>query len=100
MLEQNVQNLLLQKQTFQSQLIEVESAVEELEKTKGKSYKIVGAVMIESDKADLKKELDSKKEVLSLRVKTLDNQEKQFKDKASALQTDILSQLKSDKEKE
>ena len=34
MIEQNIQNVLMQKQTFQSQLIEVENALEEIEKSK------------------------------------------------------------------
>ncbi len=94
MLEQNIQNFLLQKQTFQSQLIEVDSALEEIEKTQGKSYKIVGAIMIAANKEDLKKDLSSKKEVIDLRVKAIEKQENQLKEKASKLQQEVLSQIK------
>lgn len=97
MLEQNIQNFLAQKQAFQSQLIEVDNALEELERSKGKTYKIIGAIMVASDKEAIQKDLQSKKEVLDLRIKTIEKQENQFKDKASKLQSEVLNQLK-DKE--
>ena len=78
-LEQNIQNYSLQKQNFQSQLIEVDNALYELKKSKGQAYKIVGAVMIASEKEDLTKDLESKKEIINLRIKTLEKQENQLK---------------------
>ena len=94
MLEQNVQNILIQKQTFQSQMIEIDNALEELEKTKGNSYKIVGAVMISASKDDLKKDLDSKKEIVNLRINSIEKQENQLKDRASKLQSEVLEEIK------
>ncbi|MBS3168298.1 prefoldin subunit beta [Candidatus Woesearchaeota archaeon] len=93
-LEQNIQSLLMQKQTFQQQLMEIDSALEELEKTKGKSYKIVGAVMVESKKEDLQKELEEKKQVVNLRIKTIEKQETNLKEKASNLQAEVLKNIK------
>ncbi len=95
MLEQNIQNFLLQKQTFQSQLLEVDNALEELEKTKGQAYKIVGAIMISSEKEDLKKELDGKKEILDLRIKTIEKQENNLRDRASKIQSEVLEDIKT-----
>ena|SRR3989344_5538820 len=95
MLEQNIQNFLMQKQTFQSQMIEVDNALDELEKSKGKAYKIIGAIMISSDKEQLKKELHGKKEVIDLRIKTIEKQENQLKEKAAKLQTEVLAQIKT-----
>ena len=62
--EQNIQALLMQRQTFQSQLLEIENSLEELSKAKDKPYKIIGPIMVLSDKEELRKELMSKKEVL------------------------------------
>lgn len=93
LIEQNMQNLLMQKQQFQAQLFEVESALKEIEKTT-ESYKIVGNVMIKADKADIKKELDQKKELIDLRLKNIDKQEKQLKDKAEDLQKEVMSKIK------
>ncbi len=98
MMEQNIQNLLMQKQTFQSQLIEVDSALEEVDKSKGETYKIVGAIMISAEKEDLKKDLQGKKQVLDLRISTLEKQENQLKDKASKIQKEVLEHIKGKEE--
>ena len=45
MFEQSLQGFLGQKQQFQMQLVEVESALGELENTE-KAYKIVGNIMV------------------------------------------------------
>jgi prefoldin beta subunit len=92
-IEQNVQALLMQKQQFQAQLFEVESALKEIEKTED-TFKIIGNVMIKADKAALKTELNSKKEIIDLRLKNIDKQEKQMKDKAETLQKEVMSKLK------
>ena len=90
-LEQNIQNFLLQKQTFQSQLVETDNALEELEKSKGNVYKIVGAIMISAEKDNLRKDLQNKKEILDLRIRSIEKQENQLKEKASKLQSEVLT---------
>lgn len=93
LIEQNLQQLLMQKQQFQSQLFEFESALSEIEKTK-QAYKIVGNIMVASDKETLKKDLAEKKELAELRVNNIEKQEQQLKDRAKKLQEEILSTLK------
>ena len=70
MFEQSMQNFLGQKQQFQVQLVEIESALGELENT-DKAYKIVGSIMVESDKNELKTDLQSK-HLYSAILKTAD----------------------------
>jgi len=93
MLEQQVQTIAMQKQQFQSQLFEVENALKEL-KTSKTAYKIVGNIMILSDKEKLEKDLKQKKEIIDLRIANLDKEEKKLKEKAKKLQEDLLSTLK------
>ena len=95
MFEQSLQNFLGQKQQFQVQLVEVESALSELENT-DKAYKIVGNIMVEADKNELKADLQSKKEMLELRIKTMEKQEAQVREKASTLQSEILKKIKKE----
>jgi prefoldin beta subunit len=92
LLEQSMQNLLMQKQQFQLQQVELESALKELEKV-NEAYKIVGNIMILSKKDDLKKDLDSKKEVMELRIKTMEKQEDQLREKASKLQNEVMKEM-------
>ncbi len=91
--EQGLQNFLVQKQQFQIQLIEIESALKELETT-DEAYKLVGNIMVSSKKEDLVKELLSKKETMELRIKTLEKQESQIKEKATKLRTEVMEKIK------
>jgi prefoldin beta subunit len=94
--EQNVQSLLMQKQQFQMQSVEIKSALKELEGTE-EAFKIIGGIMVSSKKEDLKKELTSKKEMSELRIKALEKQESQIKEKATKLQAEVMEKLKDNK---
>ena len=92
MLEQSMQNLLMQKQQFQLQQVEIESALKELENV-NEAYKIVGNIMVLSKKEDLKNDLTSKKEVIELRIKNMEKQENRTREKASKIQTEVLKEM-------
>ncbi len=94
LIEQNLQTFLIQKQSFQMQLAETESALKELE-TAGDAYRIIGNIMVKAKKEELKKELSSKKEMLDLRIKTLERQEARLKEQAETIQKEVLG--KNDK---
>ena len=95
LLEQGLQNFAAQKQQFQSQFIEIESALAELEKTE-KAYKIVGNIMIAAKKEELKEELKKRKEMFEIRIKTIEKQEDKMKEKASRMQSEILGEMKGE----
>ena len=95
MFEQSLSSFLGQKQQFQMQLSEVESALAELENTK-KAYKIIGNIMVESEKSELKADIESKKEMLELRIRTMEKQETQVREKASKLQEEIMHNMKKE----
>lgn len=97
MMEQHLQSSLLQKQNFQTQLLEIENALKEIESTKGQVYKVVGGIMVSSDKKSLKEELTAKKEIIDLRVKSLKKQEETIKEKAEKLQAEIVGDFKAKK---
>lgn len=92
LMEQALQQLLVQKQTFQLQLMEAESALRELQSAT-EAYKIVGNVMILSKKEDLEKELQDKKESVQLRIASLERQETKTREKAAAVQKEVLSAM-------
>jgi len=94
LIEQNLRSLVIQKQTFQSQLLEIENAMEELKDSKGETYKIIGTIMVASDKNKLSEDLESKKEVVELRIKNLENQEKKLREKTEEIQSDVMKKLK------
>jgi len=92
LMEQNITNLVSQKQQFQSQLMEVESALEEI-KVSDKTYKIVGNIMVAKKKEDLQANLNEKKEMLNIRIKTLEKQEKDIREKAEEAQKKVLESM-------
>lgn len=93
LVEQSMQSLLAQKQQFQSQLVEIDSALGETKKTT-QAYKIIGNVMVAADKDELSKDLEDKKKIVELRIKTLDKQETDLRDKAKDMQAQVMKGLK------
>jgi prefoldin beta subunit len=98
MFEQNMHSVITQKQNFQSQLLEIENALNELKIAEGKIYKIVGTIMIDSTKDSLEKDLDERKEVLDLRLKSLKKQEGDLKERADKLQKEVMTEIEEKKE--
>ncbi len=94
LLEQNLSNLLFQKQAFQLELNELSSAVSELDDSKGDVFKILGNVMIKSNKEKLKKELNEKKDIVDLRVKNIEKQDKMLQDRVEELRKVVLKGMK------
>jgi prefoldin beta subunit len=74
-LEQRLQNALMQKQAFQMELAETNSALREIEKSGDDVFKIIGQLMIKTEKSKIKEELLNKQKILELRIKSFDKQE-------------------------
>ncbi|UZE93621.1 MAG: prefoldin subunit beta [Candidatus Pacearchaeota archaeon] len=93
--EQSLQNLLLQKQVFQLELNETNNAFEELKKSNdGDVFKIVGTLMFKSNKTQLTKDLEKKRDILNLRIKAIEKQEEGIKDKLMKVREEIIKGFK------
>ena len=90
MLEQNLQNILLQKQAFQMELREVQSALKELEKSGEEVFRIIGQLMIKTDKKIMIEELVNKEKIIEMRIKSFEKQEQALSGKLEAMQREIL----------
>jgi len=89
-IENILQNLLFEKQAFDLELSEIESAISELKNSSQDSFKLVGNLLLRFDKSKLLLELEEKKKILEVRIASLDNQEKIFSEKLLSLRKDIL----------
>ena len=96
LLQQNLQNILLQKQQLEIQFVELESALTELGTT-NKAYKIIGKIMIATNKDELTNDLTQKKEVVSVRLQNFSKQEEKLKQSIDAVQKEVLEEMKSKK---
>jgi len=74
-LEQKLQNTILQKQSFQMELAETDAALTEIDKAGDEVFKIIGQLMIKSEKSKIKEELLNKQKILELRISTFEKQE-------------------------
>ena len=98
LIEQNLQHFLMQKQNFQSQLLQVENAIEEVTKSGQKTaFKIIGPIMVENDVTEINNSLKSKQEVLELRIKNIEKQEEKLKEKAKGIQEEVMKALEKSK---
>ncbi len=93
-LEQNLQNILIQKQNFQIEFGEIQNALSELERSGEEIYKIVGQLMIKSEKNKVKEELSNKEKLLNLRLKTLEKQETAVSERIEKLREQMINSMK------
>ena len=93
--QQQLQSVLIQKENFKLQSLEIERALEELEKTKQKTaYKITGQIMINKPVSELKKELNENKEAVGVRLKGLEKTEEKINNKLKDLQEKLKEVMK------
>ena len=89
-LEQNMQNLFFQKQAFQMELTETQSALREIENSQEDAYKLIGQLMIRVPRSKIIEELSEKDKFLNLKIKNLEKQEKSFSENLEQLREKIL----------
>ena len=73
---------------------ETENALKEVEKTKDDIYKLIGQVMIKASKQETEKEFKQKKDILNLRVKSIDKQETQIRGELEKLREEVMKKIK------
>ena len=90
LLEQSLQNTLMQKQAFQMELSETQAALGELKNSGDEVFKIIGQLMIKSEKSKITDDLENKEKILNLRISTLEKQENSLAEKFENLRKEIL----------
>ncbi len=90
MLEQNLQNLFMQKQAFQMELSETDAALKEIEKAGDEVFKVIGQLMIKTEKAKMNEELSNKKKLLEVRMNAFEKQEKALTEKIEEIREEFM----------
>lgn len=91
--EQKLHAFLSQRQSFQNQVLEIENALEELHKTQGPAYKIIGSVMLKMEKDSLSNTLKERLDLLSIRIKNIQKQEDSIKKEAEEIQKEVMAEI-------
>ena len=92
LVQQNLENFSMQRQQFQVQQTEIETALIEINNTTT-AYKLIGNIMVLTDKEKLKNDLEEKKEMLNIRINTIEKQEEKLRSKFEELQQDVMKDL-------
>lgn len=87
---QLLSNISSQKQQLQMQVDVFKNSREELNKTNEKTVmKVVGNLIVNKDKEEMKKELDERVESLELKLKTMEKQEESTTKKLNSLKSQL-----------
>lgn len=93
--QQQLQSIMIQKESLKLQNLEIDRAMEELNSGKQKTaYKITGQIMISKTVDELKEELNETKENIDLRLKSLEKTEERVNNKLKELQTKLKEVIK------
>jgi prefoldin beta subunit len=91
-IENSLTQVTSQKQQYQKQTMEIDSAIAEI-KDKKEAYQIVGSLMVKKDSKDIKKDLNERKEIYSVRLESLEKQESKLKEQAKSLREELVNNL-------
>ncbi len=89
-LEQSLQNILLQKQAFQLEISETTSALKEIESSGDEVFKIIGQLMIKTEKSKIKQELIDKEKILEMRIKSIEKQENSLTEQVEKIREEVM----------
>ncbi len=92
-LEQNIQGILMQKQSFQMEMNETISALKEIEKSKEDVYKVIGQIMIKLPREKIVEDLKNKEKILKVRIESLENQENSLNKQLNEIKEEVLSSI-------
>jgi len=94
MMEQSFQQLLMQKNAFSMEATETEFIIKEVEKTKGEVSRIIGnQVVIKATKEEILEDMKNKKKLLDTRMKSIDEQEKEFSQKIEEIRKEVMEKI-------
>lgn len=94
-LQQTLQSVLGQKQQVELEQMEINQALEELQKLTDDAviYKATGSLLIKSEKTKVTTELNERKELLNTRVTVLGKQEERVRAQLKDIQTKLQQDL-------
>lgn len=93
--QQQLQSLVMQKESMKLQDLEIDKALEELQASGQKTaFKITGSVMVSKPVDDIVTDLKETKEAISIRVKSFEKTEGKITDRLKEIQEKIKEAVK------
>lgn len=96
-LQQTLQMVISQKQQLELESSEIERALSELQKVTDDAtvYKSIGSLLIKTQRAEIMKELEERKDLAKTRITVLAKQEERTKERVKELQQRLQERLRS-----
>ena len=96
-LEQAFQQVMMQKNAFNLENNETDMILDEVEKSEGEVMRILGGqVAIKSTKEKILEDMKRKKELISTRLKAIDEQEKDISERSEKLRDEVMKKIQSE----
>lgn len=94
-LQQTLQSILVQKQQVELEIMEIDQALNELQKVADDAviYKSAGSLLIKAERTKVMNELSERKELLNTRVTVLGKQEERLRNQLKDIQTQLQQDL-------
>ena len=96
-LEQQLQQFLMQKQTFQNDLSETESAIEALKASGDDVFKLIGQLLVKVDKKETQDEMQNRQKLIEARLNSLEKQEEKILKRLESLRDEVVKSMNRDK---
>lgn len=94
MIEQQFQQIMMQKNAYSMELNETDLVIGAVEKTDGEVSRIVGnQVIIKTTKEEILEEMNKKKDLLEKRMSMIDKQEAEFSSEMKKLRETVLKKI-------
>lgn len=95
-LQNKLQGIMMEKQQLFMQSGEIDRALKALNDVTGKTYEMIGTVLIEREKDNIKSDLLERKQMLDLRTESLEKSERTVKSRLQSL-TEKLTEMSKGK---
>ena len=89
-LEQTLHNISFQKQAFQLELSETIESRNSLQSSGEEVFKIIGQLMIKTEKKKIQEELTNKQKLLELRIKSIEKEEDSLSKRVVSLREELI----------
>ncbi len=99
-LQSKIQATMIEKQQLMMQQSDIDRALQSLKEVQGKTYEMIGTILIEKGKADIEKGLLERKQLIDLRLESLDKNERMFRSRMKALAEKFEGMQRGAREKE
>ncbi|MEM0438152.1 MAG: prefoldin subunit [Candidatus Micrarchaeia archaeon] len=91
-LQAKIQAMMLEKQQLMIQQSDIERALQALKDVEGKTYEMIGTLLIERSKDEIEKGLLERKQLIDLRLESLDKNERTLRSRMKSIADRFESQ--------